>query len=466
MNIPIMRPYQERIIEETRTLIRQGVKNILITAPTGSGKTILTAHMLKKSAEQGVPAWFIVHRRELVKQSIDAFNSVGVRHGVIAAGFMEAKRVPIQIASIQTLIKRYQRYPKPRIIVFDECHHCSAGSWNKIYQALPEAYHIGLTATPQRLDGVGLGNWFSKIVHGPQVAWLIENGFLSPYKIYAPSHINTEGIHTRMGDFAKEELALAVDRPTITGDAIKHYIKYANGKRAVVFCVSIDHSKHVIGQFNASGISALHVDGETPTEERDEALRKFRAGEVKIISNVELFGEGFDLPAMEADILLRPTQSLGLYLQQVGRSLRPYPGKEQAIILDHAGNCQRHGLPDEERNWELSNAMPENKRKGEKSVSVKVCPKCFAAQFSGLTVCKYCGFTFPVQGRRVDEREGELVEVNAEAIRKRKRAEQGMTTDYNGLVALAIRRRYRNPWGWAKIIFNARQAKKLAGVGA
>lgn len=464
MNIPTMRPYQERIIEETRALIRKGAKNILITSPTGSGKTILTAHMLKKSAERGVPAWFVVHRRELVKQSIQAFNSVGVNHGVVASGFWESKRLPIQIASIQTLIKRYRRYPRPKIIVFDECHHCAAGSWDKLYKALPEAYHIGLTATPQRLDGTGLGHWFSEIIHGPEVSWLIEHRFLSSYKIYAPSSVSTEGLHTRMGDFVKDELALAVDRPSITGDAIEHYKKLCLGKRAVVFCVSVEHSKHVVSQFNASGIIAAHVDGETPMEERDAAIRQFREGEIKVLSNVELFGEGFDLPAMESVILLRPTQSLGLYLQQVGRALRPFPGKETAVILDHAGNCQRHGLPDEERAWELSTSLPDRKRSGSKEFSVRVCPKCFAAQISGSTACRYCGFTFPVEGRKIEQKDGELVEVNAETIRRQRRMEQGRTSDFEGLVELGKRRGLKHPYLWAKHVFNARQAKKLAGV--
>lgn len=164
-----------------------------------------------------------------------------------------------------------------------------------------------------------------------------------------------------MGDFVRSELSTVVDKPLITGDAIAHYQRHAYGKRAVVFCVSVEHSKHVVSSFNAAGIAAVHVDGETPTEVRDDAIKHFARGNVKIISNVELFGEGFDCPSIEAAILLRPTKSLGLYLQQIGRALRPYPGKENAIILDHSGNCLRHGLPDEEREWSLRAATAHEK---------------------------------------------------------------------------------------------------------
>jgi len=441
----------------------QGARSILITSPTGSGKTILTAHMLKTASQKNMSAWFLVHRRELIKQSIRSFKMVGVPHGVIASGFMEAKRLPIQIASVQTLIRRLTRYRTPSLIIWDETHHIGASSWDKIYRYFPNAYHIGLTATPMRLDGKGLGNWYKKIVHGPSVSWLIENKFLSPYKIYAPSHINTSGLHTRMGDFITSELDELVDRPTITGDAIKHYTKFCPGARAVVFCVSVKHSRHVVDQFNAAGIPAEHVDGETPPEVRDAAIKRFSSGETKILSNVELFGEGFDLPAMEAVILLRPTRSLGLYLQQVGRCLRYVEGKI-AIILDHAGNCERHGLPDEERNWQLSSDMPiENKSDSEK-ISVKVCPECFAAQVSGRPSCMFCGCSFPVQYREIDQKEGDLVEVDPATLRKKRLQAQGRCQTVEDLVEEGKRRGYKRPRLWAQYVFNARQQKKLQGV--
>ena len=264
-------------------------------------------------------------------------------------------------------------------------------------------------------------------------------------------------------DFAINELVQAADKPTITGDAVNHYLKYARGKRAVVFCCSIEHSKHVVAQFGASGIPSSHVDGKTETTERDQAVRNFESGKILILSNVELFGEGFDLPAIEAAILLRPTQSLGLYLQQCGRALRPSPGKKEALILDHAGNCQRHGLPDEQRFWSLDGRKMRNKQAVE-NVSVKVCPQCFAAQFSGKPVCSNCGYKFPVESREVDQVEGELVEIDPNTMRIIRKREQGLCNNFEDLVALGRQRGYRRPEMWAKYVFQARQAKKLAGV--
>lgn len=463
-----LRPYQNEIIDRTRAAMLRGSRSLLIVSPTGSGKTALTAHMLSTASSKGMPSLFVVHRRELVKQSIRTFTKVGVRHGIIAAGFYPEKAPLVQIASVQTLARRWQDYRKPALIVWDECHHVAAKGWSDIHKALPEAYHVGLTATPQRLDGRGLGAWFKEMIDGPQVAWLIENGFLSRYKMFAPPGISTVGMHTRYGDFVKSEMESAADRPTITGDAIKHYLKHAAGKRAVVFCVSVEHSKHVVEQFRSAGVEAAHVDGETNVDERDRSIARFESGQIKVLSNVELFGEGFDLPAIEVAILLRPTASLGLYLQQVGRALRPSPGKESAIILDHAGNCERHGLPDEERVWSLD-GRGSGKGDGASAGSVKVCPKCFAAQFSGAPKCKLCGHVFEVNtaARQVENVDGELVEVDAEALRRKRNEEQKGARTEDELVEIGKRRGYKRPHAWARHILlyrKQREAERRAGI--
>lgn len=458
-----LRQYQKDIIDETRSHFRNGVRSVALQLPTGAGKTCLAAQMLNTSASKGFNSWFIVHRRELVKQTIHAFSDTGIKKfGVVAAGFPQAKGFPIQICSIQTLMHRHQNLKRPAFMVWDEFHHLGAKTWAKIYGCYPKAYHIGLSATPRRLDGQGLGKFFDVMVQGPSMNWLIENEYLVPYKIYAPSSINVVGIHTQMGDFKKNELAAVSDKPSITGDAIKHYVKHASGKRAVVFCVSIEHSKHVVSQFNQAGICAEHVDGETPIEQRDHAIRRFQNGEIKILSNVELFGEGFNLPSLEAVIMLRPTMSVGNYLQQCGRVLRPSAGKTHAVILDHAGNCERHGLPDEDREWSLDGA--ERRRDGAAGISVKICPKCYAAQYSGVPSCKYCGHIFAVESRQVDQRDGELVEVDQAVIRKQRLIAQGRCKTKEDLIAEGIRRGYKKPHAWAHMVFQARLAKKLQGV--
>lgn len=449
-----LRPYQSQIIERARGLMSSGVKSILIQSPTGSGKTVLVASMLQGAARLGNECLFINHRRELIKQSSDTFKATGVEHGILAAGWPCDLRHKTTIASIQTLSKRFSKIRTPKLVIWDECHHTSSGSWSKVYSAFPGAVHIGLTATPERLDGTGLGKWYGKMIKGPTVQWLTENGYLSPYRLFAPGGISTAGIKTSMGDFAKGQLTSVADKPSITGDAIAHYLKHAAGKRAVAFAVSIEHSMHIIQQFNREGIRAVHVDGTTPTAQRDESIDQFRAGRIHVLSNVELFGEGFDLPAIECAILLRPTQSLAMYLQQVGRALRPCEGKAEAIILDHAGNCERHGLPDDEREWSLE-GKKRSKRDVEKNPACKVCPKCFAAQ-PPSKACRYCGHTYAIESREVEVRAGELVEIDRKAISDMRAQERKACKTVEELTALGMRRGYGNPAAWARKVLAGR----------
>lgn len=452
-----LRPYQQQIIDETRKAFDHH-KSVLIQAPTGSGKTATTAEMLRLASLKGKRSWFIVHRRELVKQSVLAFHNIGLKVGVVAAGFHEAKKMPIQVCSIQTLIRRHERLPKPDFIVWDECAHIAAKSWATMYRHYLSCYHVGLTATPWRMDGSGLNDFFGTMVRGPEVSWLIDNGYLSKYRLFAPAQVKTDGIHTKMGDFVKSELAMAADKPSITGDAIKHYEKLCHGKRAIAFCVSVEHSKHVVDQFNAAGITAEHVDGETESTQRDAAINRFREGKTLILSNVELFGEGFDVPCLDAVIMLRPTQSLALYLQQIGRGLRTFQGKDTAYVIDHAGNAMRHGLPDDTREWSLK-GLDVKKSDKEKSPSVRVCKQCFRALRSTEKVCP-CGYEFEIKYRKVDEQKGELQEVDIVAARRVQKMEQGKASTLEQLTELGKRRGYRRPFLWAQWVLRARKQKE------
>jgi DNA repair protein RadD len=456
----ILRPYQADLITKTRALMQKGHRSILIQSPTGSGKTLLTAHMVGTCVAKGMRAWFTVHRHELLMQSSRAFQQLNIRHGIIAPEFPQQFQAPVQIASIQTLARRHSRFSRPKLIVIDECHHIAAKSWAKLFDQYKDAFFIGLTATPERLDGKGLGQWFSDMVEGPKVSWLIENKFLSKYKLYAPSHVNLDGVHKAMGDYVRSELSTAVDKPRITGDAIHHYKKFAHGKRAIVFAVSVEHSKHIAEQFQKEGFHAAHVDGDTPRMEREDSIARFAAGNIQVLSNVDLFGEGFDIPAMEAAILLRPTQSLGLYLQQVGRALRPSEGKETAIILDHVGNCERFGLPDQEREWSLEGRGDGG---GDTQAPVRICKECFAA-FPPQPRCPFCGFIFPIEPRTVEQVAGELQEVNQAqlALKLRWKRQQGQAQGFAELVALGQARGYKKPHAWASMVLKARQAKKLS----
>lgn len=454
-----LRCYQTEIIDEARDLMRQGVRNIAIVSPTGSGKTLLTAHMLKAAAGRDLRCWFIVHRRELIDQSVREFRGEGVSVGIIASGYESNTQKKIQICSIQTLARRLDRLATPNLIVWDECHHVAARSWSKVFARYPLAYHIGLTATPERLDGRGLRKHFSRMVQGPEIPWLIKNQYLAPYRLYAPNTIDVTGVHKRGGDFARGELATVCDRPTITGSAILEYQRYAEGKRALVFCVSIEHSRHVAKQFNSYGYVARHVDGLTPKTERDQAVQDFRDGKIQVITNCDLFGEGFDLPAIECAILLRPTQSLGLHRQQIGRALRPFPGKEYATILDHAGNVFRHGLADRVVSWSLDGRKGREGSGPGESFAVRSCPKCYAVMRGGANVCLYCAHVFAPEPREIVETEGDLVEVDVDAVRKEARAYQARARTLEALVELGKSRGYNNPWGWAQHIMRARGRK-------
>ena len=320
-----------------------------------------------------------------------------------------------------------------------------------------DAYHIGLTATPIRLDGKGLDKFFSNMITGPSVAELIGTGALAPYRMFAPGGPNLTGVRKRMGDYVKSDLQAACDKPSITGSAIKEYDRHARGRRAICFAVSVEHSKHICQQFQGQGIHAVHVDATTPKRERDLAVKSFKEGRISVLSNVDLFGEGFDVPGADAGILLRPTQSLGLFLQQCGRVLRPGPDKT-AIILDHAGNAMKHGLPDADRAWTLQ-GIERGARDKDSEPGITICTQCFAAQPSGLSSCKFCGYSLPIKPRVVEEVEGDLVEVSSDDLRKQRKQEEWSTDSLEELKALGRKRGYQNPNGWAWLTWKRRGNK-------
>lgn len=467
-----LRGYQLALQDDARARFSAGRRSVLLQAPTGSGKTVLIASMLQSAARKGFRSWFTVHRRELINQAMATFRLAGIPYGVIAAGYWEDRRAPIQIASVQTLARRLANVsPEPRFIVFDECHHCAAATWDRIYRAFPEAFFVGLTATPQRLDGRGLSQYFDALVEGPSVRWLIDEGWLSPFRFLRPPGVSVSGLNTRMGDYARGELARAVGESTVTGDAVGHYLAALKGRRLLLRTVSVEHSKRMAEEFNAAGVPARHVDGDTPSHLRDWAMQDFVSGKVLVLTNVDLFSEGVDVPAAAGVSDLRPTQSLTLAMQFWGRALRPEwaPGmplstaedrrlaieagpKTEALILDHAGNCERHGLPDTPREWSL---LGRNGTK-ESVAGVRICPSCYGAQPPGKPACIYCGDVFPPRPREVEYVDGKLVEERAERAREFYDART-----FEQLVALGKARGYKRPWFWAKMVHNGRQKRRV-----
>jgi DNA repair protein RadD len=461
----MLRPKQSEMVNKIRQAFAMGAKAPIAQAPTGFGKTHVFSHIAESSEKRGKRVLILCHRIELVDQIVERLKEFNVTPDIIAAGYNRSQgrsRVtsfPVAVASVQTLVHRLDKYPAPTLIVIDECHHVTeGGQWSKILRYYAEAKLLGFTATPQRLDSRGLASHFDRLLVGPSVAELIEDGSLARPRVFAPPTVDTSGLHIRAGDFKHEEAEALMNAPSITGDAYSHYKKHADGKPALVFCTSVAHAKNVAERFRSEGVDAVELDGHTDKQVRRMALNDFKDGRIKVITSVEIFSEGVDIPGCHVGIFLRPTASLGLYLQQCGRILRPSPGKEFAILLDHCGNSQRHGLVQEDREWELT--VDTEKRKKKPPPGIRVCPKCFAASPARATQCVECAHVFEVKPRQeIDEREGELVELTAEQIaRKRERVDQGRARSLAELENFAKLKGYAP--GWASHIWQAREAKK------
>lgn len=455
-----LRPYQTDGVEKIRAEYRAGKRAVLYVAPTGSGKTVLFAYVTHGAQNLNKRVLLLAHRVELIDQISRALTEQGVRHGIIAAGYEYRRGHSVYVASVFTLIKRLDLFV-PDLLVFDEAHHCAGTTiWAKIIQAYQEAYILGVTATPCRLSGHGLSPPFQSLVLGPSPQDLIDIGALSPLRVFAPPTINTANLHKRMGDFVRGELIAAVDTPSITGDVVEHYKRLADGKQAVAFCVSIEHSQHVAERFRSAGYEAESVDGKLSRDVRSGIIGAFSRGKIKILTSCDLISEGFDCPRIEVGISLRPTHSLGLWLQQCGRILRPFPGKTEALLLDHAANTLKHGLPTEPRTWSLVGVQGGSGR-SDAAGGVRVCSKCFSAQGNRKPRCTNCGEPFPVESRKVEQKKGTLEEMTPEQLAAYRLArEQGKTKDLDALIKLGQMRGYSDPEGWARHVWNARELKK------
>jgi len=458
--------HQTKFVADLRAALRSH-RSVLAQASTGFGKTVIAAYIAKAAAAKGKRIMFTVHRRDLLTQTAKTFDSFGISYGFVAAGYSPDPLQPVQIASIGSLKSRLEKIPPPALLVVDEAHLSAAKGWKTIINHFKTVGSIvvGLTATPWRLSGEGLGDLYDHMVQGPGMGWLIENKFLSDYDIYAPSSPDLGGVHSRAGDYINEELATAMDKASITGDVITHWSKYSSGKRTLVFCVSIKHSENVARQFRSAGIMAVHIDGETKHADRMIAFKAFASGDIMVITSVQIFSEGFDLSAqigrevpVETICLLRPTKSLSLYLQQIGRGLRKK--EEAATILDHSGNVLRFGLPDEERAWTLKGES-RRKKKGEEgpSVNVRQCPRCYHVH-KPADICPKCGHVYEIKSRDLKEVEGELVKVDKKSMRRKLLNEQWQAKTIADLVALAKRRGYKSPHAWAGYIYSSREAKR------
>lgn len=455
-----LREFQDEDVNKTRKMMRTH-RRILLQEPTGAGKTIIASYMAKSAAGKGKRVYFICHRQELIDQTAKTFGKFGIILGVIWAKAPKLYDIPVQVCSIDTLKNRLEEVPEPDMVIWDECHHGAAAGWAKVMDYWPNAWHIGLSATPTRLDGKGLDKHYDVLIQGKQTAWLIDHGYLSDYTFYNPTQIDDSQLHVRMGEFVKSEAEDLMDTSKIHGDIVEHYVKKARGKRAIVFAVTVAHSKHIAEAFRNAGIMAIHLDGETPKAERALAAKAFACGDIDVISNVALFGEGYDLSAQaDMDVTVdcvidaQPTNSLSWCLQKWGRSLRPKSDGSKAIILDHANNYSRHGLPDDIREWSLYGISKEQKRKTaeEAALRTRQCPECYAIH-RPLPECPECKYVYKIKSRDIEQTDIELNEIERQRVRHEARVEQGKARDVESLVQIG-----KSP-GQAKHIVAARQEK-------
>ena len=406
----------------------------------------MVVYMASRAALMKKRSIFLVHRVELLDQAAEAFTSAGVRFGIIAPRFPASNDL-IQLASVQTLARRLSKMPAPDLIISDEFHHGVANTWKNIYAHWSESYSVGLTATPVRLNGQGLSDIADVMIVGPSAKELIDSGYLAPYTYYAPPQIaNMDGVKVKMGDYDQHQVAEIMNTSVIIGDAVQHYKQLADGKRAITYCASVDHSKHTAAMFRDAGYRAAHLDGETHPVERQRITSDFRDGKLQIITNCDIVSEGYDCPGAEAVILLRPTQSLTLYVQQSMRGMRPDKNNPNKVctILDHVGNVARHGLPDEDREWTLEGTQ-KTKRAGKSEFPIRQCPKCYTAHRAG-PVCPKCGYLYPVEQRaEIEQVKGELTQV-IDIERQKRRQEVGRARSVAELEQIAIARGYSFHW--------------------
>ncbi len=417
-----------------------GNHSIIVQSPPRSGKTVVMAHIAKGATDKGNKVLFFSHRKEINEQVYKTFEANDVNMELVTIG------------GVQSLVRKLDKLPKPTIILIDEAHHSKASSYKKIIDYFPNAYKLLFTGTPVRLDGSGFDDIAEAIVLGKSVKWLQEHGRIAPFKYYAPLMINESALKKRAGEFTKGSVDETM-KTVIYGDVIKHYEKLAKGKQAIVYTHSVEVSENVSKAFNEAGYNSIAVSGKTPREARETAMRAFRNGDLKIMVNCELFTEGIDLPNVDVCIMLRPTQSLSLYLQFAMRALNPREGKT-AIIIDHVGNVERFGLPNQDREWSLQGIVKKKQTAKIGEPTVRVCEKCFATFWSSERTCPDCGFTNPPTAKEIEiMREAELTEINEQKQQKiKKRVETYITADMcrnmDELKEYRDQHGYKNGWVW------------------
>jgi DNA repair protein RadD len=388
-----LRPYQEHAVERLRDGIRKRVMRQVLQVPTGGGKTLIAATMTKSAMDKGRRVMFLCDRIELIEQASGRFDAEGIRHGVIQGNHWRWQpHQPVQIATIQTLVNR--QFDMPDLIFVDECHG-GGKRLNEFIQSLEGVVVIGLSATPFTR---GMGLVWDGLVTVTSTQQLIDEGYLVPPIVYAPTDPDLTGVKVVAGEWDDNSLANAVDQPDIVGDIVQTWLTRGEDRQTICFAVNVAHSQHIVAQFVAAGVNAEHIDGYTNQKDREMIIARFRRGDTKLLSNVGILDRGFDVPEAACIIYARPIRtSLSLYIQMGGRGLRISPGKKDCIILDHSGNTIRHGFLTDPLPEQLDMGKPLKKTPPKpKLVEPKKCPKCFFVRPCGVSVCPQCGFAASV----------------------------------------------------------------------
>lgn len=451
-----LEPDQIQSLDAVQKKMRAGCKAILLQGATGSGKSVIGSEIIKRVRAKGKSVWFTVPRKNLITQMHKTFQKFDIEHSYIAAGMSMNPHAPAHICSTETLRRRLDKLTPPDMALIDETHFGGEGldefiKWLKSHGA----WILGLSATPWKLSGQGLRCWYDDMVVGPSIRELINLKRLSDYRGFAPSAIDLSKISVVGGDYSKSELSEKMKQDKVLiGNAVQHYRDHAMGKLNIAYCVSIEHSQMVADAFRAGGVSAAHVDGETPDDERRRIIQAYARREILVLTNCELLTFGFDLASqVNQDITiecmsdLRPTKSLALQMQKWGRVLRKK--ESPAIIFDHANNFKEHGMPCDERAWTLEDRA--QKRGGGGGMPVRSCQRCYFCH-RPAPICPACGFVYPIESREIKQVEGNLLEIKirdqkiVEAQKKQDRMEIGMAKTMDDLRRIAKDRNYH--WKW------------------
>ena len=440
-----LRPYQLDLFQKTQSAFLQGYRRPVVVAPCGAGKSYLFAEMVRKTRGE---ALVLTHREELKEQHERLFRNLGIENA--------------RVAMILTEANRLGRYPTPALIVADEAHLSRSNSWMKVIRHY-DTWTVGMTATPVRLDGKPLGDVFDTMIVGVDVKWLIEHQNLAPYEYYAPTAIETDGLRTVAGDYVVSDLEKLMKERAIYGNVIETYRRFAPGERSIAYCVSVSHARFVSEAFNSAGIRAEAISAGTLPRRRQEIMEAFRRGDITVLCNVGIISEGVSIDEVTCCMLLRPTESVALGIQQMMRCMRYLPGKT-AKIIDFVGNYTRVGVPDEDRVWSLGEPLKRKPRTdGNGDFYIRSCPECFMT-FKTAPVCPFCGAEYPLHPREIKAHEEiELKRITAEemarveAEKRKARAEQGRAQTFEELVAIGKKKGYKNPAFWASQVMRGRK---------